>query len=86
MNVNSFSTNFSQYNVRSSGLVTQQIWRFRGLGSYIRIRREDTPFLTTQEAPAHYVGFTMDTLQANSLLFLVGENTVSHNLAMPNYC
>nr|CAB3263372.1 laminin subunit alpha-5 [Phallusia mammillata] len=58
-----------------AGLPSQQIWRFRGLGSYIRIAREDTPFLTTQQAPAHFVGFTMETLQDNSLLFLVGQST-----------
>ena len=52
-----------------------QTWRFRGQGSYVRVRRSDTSFM--QGIRSQYVGFRMSTIQYNSLVFLIGNTTVS---------
>jgi len=59
----------------NNGLKSNEIWRFRGQGSYVRIRRTDTLF--GKNPKADYLGFKFSTLQDNSLIFLVGNSTVS---------
>nr|XP_026696566.1 laminin subunit alpha-5 isoform X4 [Ciona intestinalis] len=57
-----------------AGLGSNQVWRFSGYGSYVRIARSDISFLNNN-AGVHFIGFKFETLQDNSLLFLVGQTT-----------
>jgi len=60
---------------RPAGQVANQVLRFRGIDSYIRAGRSDTKFFTSNSRSTDYIGFQVDTLQANSLLFLLGNTT-----------
>uniref|UniRef100_H2YNX4 Laminin G domain-containing protein n=1 Tax=Ciona savignyi TaxID=51511 RepID=H2YNX4_CIOSA len=58
-----------------AGLGSNQVWRFSGFGSYVRIARSDINFLNNNAGSVHFIGFKFETLQDNSLLFLVGQTT-----------
>nr|ABY40628.1 alpha 3,4,5-laminin [Ciona savignyi] len=60
---------------RVAGLGSNQVWRFSGFGSYVRIARSDINFLNNNAGSVHFIGFKFETLQDNSLLFLVGQTT-----------
>jgi len=63
---------------RPAGLVAvSQAWRFSGLGSYLRIARSDTTFFYGVERSFEIFSFQFSTLQDNSLILLIGNNTVS---------
>jgi hypothetical protein len=66
---------------RPAAQVANQVLRFRGINSYLRARREDTGFFTQESRKTDYIGFQVDTLQPNSLLFLLG-NTPEQFMAL----